>query len=92
MKFDEAKTPVKIRGMPRFILRFNGTGEAPPEDLHRIRECADCTVVDASARMLLVDMPEKQVDVVTEALPQWSVDREHFVPVPDARPKLRKSV
>jgi hypothetical protein len=76
----------------RFILRFNGSGEAPAEDLHRIRACNHCTVVDASARMLLVDMPDEELGAVIKALPQWSIDREHFVPVPDTRPKLRKSV
>jgi hypothetical protein len=73
----------------RFVLRFNGDGEAPAADISRIQTNAAFKIVDSSARMLLVDAPDEKAAELQQALPQWSLSRERFVPVPDTRRKLR---
>jgi hypothetical protein len=75
----------------RFILRFKGNGDSPVDDLERIRTLPDLKVVDDSSRMVLVEAPQEVVTKLVETLPEWSLSRERFVPVPDVRPKLRGS-
>ena len=75
--------------MERFILRFEGDGDKPAEDVERIRALPNTRIIDDSSRMLLVEAPSAKVTELVQALPQWSLSREHFVPVPDVRPKLR---
>ena len=74
--------------MERFILRFEGDGDKPAGDVERIRALPNTKIIDDSSRMLLVEAPGAKVAELIEALPQWSLSREHFVPVPDVRPKL----
>lgn len=77
--------------MSRYVLRFNGPGEPPAEELTRIGTELDCKVIDASSRMLLVEATAGKLGALAKAFPLWSVDRETFVPVPDARPSLQKN-
>ena len=74
----------------RFILRFNGVGEKPAEDVQRIRSLPNATVLDDSARMILLEAPDAAITELGKLLPQWGVSQESFVPLPDPRPKLRK--
>lgn len=77
--------------MERFILRFEGNGDSPVDDLERIRTLPDLKVVDDSSRMLLVEAPQEVVTKLVETLPEWSLSKERFVPVPDVRPRVRGS-
>ena len=77
--------------MERFILRFEGNGDSPVDDLERIRTLPDLKVVDDSSRMLLVEAPQEVVRKLVETLPEWSLSKERFVPVPDVRPRVRGS-
>ena len=47
--------------MGRFILRFNGVGEKPAEDVQRIRSLPNATVLDDSARMILIEAPDAAI-------------------------------
>ena len=76
--------------MERFILRFKGNGEKPIEDVERIRSLPNLRVVDDSAHMLLVEAPGESVTKLVQALPEWILSKERFIPVPDARPKLKR--
>jgi len=75
--------------MGRFILRFNGVGEKPAEDVQRIRSLPNATVLDDSARMILIEAPDAAITELVKSLPQWGVSQESFFPLPDPRPKLR---
>jgi hypothetical protein len=75
----------------RFILRFKGNGDSPVDDLERIRTLPDLKVVDDSSRMLLVEAPQEVVTKLVETLPEWSLSRERFVPMPDVRVRVRGS-
>ena len=77
--------------MERFILRFEGNGDSPVDDLERIRTLPDLKVVDDSSRMLLVEAPQEVVTKLVETLPKWRLSKERFVPVPDVRPRVRGS-
>lgn len=77
--------------MERFILRFEGNGEKPAQDLERIRALPGVKIVDDSSRMVLVEAPSAGVTELVQALPHWSLSPEHFVPVPDVRARIRKS-
>lgn len=75
--------------MPRFILRYQGDGAMPQEDLGRVRGIPGTQIVDQSARMLLVDGVEEALTAAVEALPDWSCSPERIVPLPDRRPRLK---
>jgi hypothetical protein len=75
--------------MGRFISRFNGVGEKPAEDVQRIRSLPNATVLDDSARMILIEAPDTAITELVK-LPQWDLSHESFVPLLDPRPKLRK--
>jgi len=77
--------------MDRFILRFTGNGEPPPEDIRRIRELPQAQVIDSSSRMLLVEAPSTALSALVRSMPAWTLSAEQFIPVPDPRPKLRDS-
>ena len=76
--------------MERFILRFKGAGEKPAQDVQRIRSLPGTTVVDDSDRMILIEGPATKIEELVKELPQWSLSKEHFVQLPDPRPKLGK--
>jgi hypothetical protein len=78
--------------MTRFILRFTGQGVPPEADLTQIRSAPGVTVLDsASPRMLLVQGSPETLGQLAKALPGWVYNREHAIPVPDPRPKIRSS-
>lgn len=77
--------------MERFILRFKGDGDRPVDDLERIRTLPNLKVVDDSSRMVLVEAPQDALTKLVESLPEWSLSRERFLPVPDVRPRLKGS-
>jgi hypothetical protein len=75
----------------RFILRYGGDGPKPDADVDRIRAVSGATVVDESARMLLVESDEAALRQTVESLaPGWVLARESVVKVPDTRKKIRR--
>lgn len=76
--------------MGRFILRFTGCGAVPAADVARIKAAKRLTVLEASARMLLVEAGEQEVAHMVESLEGWSCSPERAVRLPDLRPKPRR--
>jgi hypothetical protein len=78
--------------MSRFILRYTGRAPEASSGLERIRSTPGLTVVeDASPRMLLVEASDRVLDELVASLPGWVVSREQMVPLPDPRPRVRRS-
>lgn len=75
--------------MPRFIVRFRGTGPKPAGDVERIRAVPETTVLDDSGRMLLVEASEEELKTLIESMPGWMMTREQMIPLPDPRPRPR---
>lgn len=75
--------------MPRFILRYQGAGAMPQEDLGRVRGVPGAQIVDQSARMLLVDGVGEALTTAVEALPDWSCSPERIIPLPNPRPRMK---
>jgi hypothetical protein len=76
--------------MKRFVVRFTGNDEPPPEDLDRIRALPESKVIDSSPRMLLMEAPDAALAELVRSIPSWSVSPEEFTPLPDPRPKIRR--
>ena len=71
----------------RYILRFEGPGEAFGDDVSRIERAVK--VIERTRRMLLVEAAPGRVAGLVEGLPRWVASEERSVPVPKARPALR---
>jgi hypothetical protein len=77
--------------MNRFILRYQGQGSKPAEDVERIRSLEQVKVLDESSpRMLLVEGPETRLKALVGSMPQWVLAPERMISLPDPRPKLYK--
>jgi hypothetical protein len=76
--------------MGRYILRFTGTGPKPAVDVKRIRSAPQMTVLDDSARMLLVEAAEEQIKEVVSSMPGWTWSPERTIRLPDSRPRPRR--
>jgi len=75
--------------MPRFILRYRGSGSAQTEDVGKIRSLPNTAVLDSSSgRMMLVDGPEEQLRTALRNMPGWVMTPEQAIPVPDTRKKI----
>ena len=77
--------------MNRFILRYQGEGSKPAEDVNRIRSLENIKVLDESSpRMLLVEGPGANLKALVESMPEWVLTPQRMIPLPDPRPKPRK--
>jgi len=77
--------------MNRFILRYQGEGPKPAEDVNRIRSLQNIKVLDESSpRMLLVEGPGANLKALVESMPEWVLTPQRMIPLPDPRPKPRK--
>ena len=77
--------------MNRFILRYEGEGPKPVEDVNRIRSVQNIKVLDESSpRMLLVEGPGANLKALVESMPEWVLTPQRMIPLPDPRPKPRK--
>lgn len=75
--------------MPRFIVRFRGTGPAQEADVNRIRALPETKVIDASSpRMMLVEAPEERLRDAIEEMPGWVMSPEQTIQLPDPRQKV----
>jgi len=78
--------------MPRFILRYRGSGSAKAEDVSRIHALPHTTILDSSSdRMMLVDGPEDDLRAAVDNMPNWVLFPEQHVPLPDTRKKVLHS-
>jgi hypothetical protein len=72
----------------RFVLRYVGPGAKPAADVDAVRALPGVSVVEESARMLLVEGEEEALPELTETLSGWVVGREQRYEIPDTRKKL----
>ena len=77
--------------MARFILRFTGSAGKPAEVADEIRRRSDLTILDETARMLLVDGPESTVREILAPHADWLMAAEKQVPMPDPRVRVKHS-
>jgi len=78
--------------MPRFIVRFRGTGPAQETDLSRIRALPGARVIDSSSpRMMLVEAPEEHLRNAINEMPGWVMSPEQTIQLPDPRQKVLHS-
>jgi hypothetical protein len=77
--------------MSRFILRFRGVGKKPSEQVQRIKNISSVRIIDETSRMVLVDVPESELQNLQEILPEWNVAAErtdYSIPEPPV-PKIK---
>jgi hypothetical protein len=75
----------------RFIVRWVGEGLRPSADVQRLRVSPQLTVLDDSARMLLVEASEESLKEVMGELPGWTWSPERTIRLRDPRPKPRRA-
>jgi hypothetical protein len=78
--------------MPRYILRYKGTGAKPESDLAHIRNQSTLAVVDESPRMLLVESDPKTIGRLRDNLSDWLVTPETQIAVPDPRQGIKRPI
>jgi hypothetical protein len=77
--------------MGRFILRYQGKGAKPQDDVQRLLTLSGAKLVDESPRMLLVDAPVAEaLQSAVESADGWSMDAERSVELPPTHPNLGK--
>lgn len=69
----------------RFVLRYRGDGALPESDAARVAELPSAVVVDASARMLLVESEPEELRALVDGLANWVMAPEQGFPLPDTR-------
>jgi len=75
----------------RFVVRFRGDSAKPAEDLERIRNLRQATVLDESSpRTLLVESDEQPLRELIESLPGWVLAPEQEIPLPDTRQRIQR--
>lgn len=77
--------------MGRFILRYEGSGPKPDEDVAQVRGLRETTVLDDSPRMLLVEAPEEVLRAHFDGKADWVVSREQSYELPTGHPGLGKA-
>lgn len=74
----------------RFVLRYRGEGATPDGDVARVQDLHDAVVVDASARMLLVESHPEPLRQLVDTLPDWVLAPEQAYAVPDTRERIER--
>lgn len=74
----------------RFVLRYRGEGASPPADVSRVAALPGAVVVDATARMLLVESEPDELRALVDALPGWVLSPEQRYAVPDTRKRAER--
>lgn len=75
----------------RFVVRFRGDRAEPAEDLERIRNLPQATVLhESSPRMVLVEADEQPLRELVESLPGWVLAPEQEIPIPDTRKRIKR--
>lgn len=76
--------------MGRYIVRYVGEGRRPAGDLKRIRSVPKLSVLNSTARMLLVEASPKSLKELLGSLPGWTCTPERSLHLPDPRPRPRR--
>ena len=74
--------------MSRYLFTYSGGANMPGDHLAQIRKYGQ--IVDQSLGTLLVDAPDNRIDSLARELPDWKVEKEQTLPVPDTRKKIKK--
>jgi hypothetical protein len=75
----------------RFVVRHQGDGEPPAEDVARILGLAGTNLVAQSAGpMMLVESDEEPLRALVGSLPGWVVSPEQMIAIPDTRRRVRR--
>ena len=78
--------------MGRFILRFQGPGPKPAEDVARLCRLAGAKVLDdSSPRMVLVEAPEDALRAALGQTAGWVMSRERSYSLPPSHPVADKT-
>jgi len=75
---------------PRFVLRYRGTGPSPEADVARVSGIPDAVVVDASARMLLIESDPEPLQALVDSLADWVMAPEQQLGLPPTRRKAER--
>ena len=76
--------------MGRYLFTYSGGANLPAEHLERIRQRGQ--IVDQSLGTLLVDAPDEGAASLARELPDWKVEKEQTLPVPDTRKRIKGPV
>jgi hypothetical protein len=77
--------------MCRYILRYQGQGAKPQDDVQRFRALSGVKLIDESSRMLLVEAPcVESLQAAVESAGCWSISDERSVELPPIHPNLDK--
>ena len=71
-------------------MRYTGEGLKPAADVQRLRSTPQLTVLDDSARMMLVEASEESLKEVMGSLPGWTWSPERTIRLRDPRHKPRR--
>ncbi len=74
--------------MARFIVRYRGKGERPPDAVKKVQGIAGAAVLEDSGRMMLVEAPEHALRTALASEDDWLVSPEVGYAVPDTRKKV----
>lgn len=75
--------------MKRLILRYAGPASEAEAAAASVRALPGIEVIDASPRMLLVEVPERLARQLGKRLPLWKISEEKTIELPPPLPKLR---
>lgn len=77
--------------MPRFVVRYRGSGQRPQDAVDRIGAVAGARVIDDAGPMLLVDAPrEDDLRAALDNPTDWLVAPEVTYPIPDTRKRIER--
>lgn len=74
----------------RFVLRYRGPGPPPEADVARVAELPSAVVVDATARMLLVESDGDELRGLVDSLPDWVMAPDRSYEIPDTRKRAQR--
>ncbi|MDQ3928100.1 MAG: hypothetical protein M3328_03020 [Chloroflexota bacterium] len=76
--------------MERYILRYQGSGPKPEEDVEHLRKMQNVNLLDDSPRMVLVEGQEDELQHFVANTPKWIIIPEKMLSVPDPVPTPRQ--
>lgn len=77
--------------MDRLVLRFKGSASAYSNAVSAIEELNGVNVLDRAPKMLLVEATPSAAEELF-SMPDWGVSPETYIPVPDTRKRIGRSV
>jgi hypothetical protein len=78
--------------MSRFVIRFNGAGAKPANDVNLIQAHPALKVIDESARMLLVESDAATIDHLRRNLSDWQITAESSFSLPETNRQTKRSI